>query len=122
MAPLSHKQLFNYYIYVLFLLCNFYFLFFRFMLENKVIISFFPSCCIGFQVLRKKQGNNVRILGLFQHFLKESQTFYLSNVILPVLGLRALLFFMSEKIDSLSLSLSPHFYFTFFVRFYLDGS
>ena len=122
MAPLSHKQLFNYYIYVLFLLCNFYFLFFRFMLENKVSISFFPSCCIGFQVLRKKQGNNVRILGLFQHFLKESQTFYLSNVILPVLGLPALLFFMSEKIDSLSLSLSPHFYFTFFVRFYLDGS
>ena len=92
------------------------------MLENKVSISFFPSCCIGFQVLRKKQGNNVRILGLFQHVLKESQTFYLSNVILPVLGLPALLFFMSEKIDSLSLSLSPHFYFTFFVRFYLDGS
>lgn len=105
MAPLSHTQLFNYYICVLFLLCNFYFLFFRFMLENKVSISFFPSCCIGFQVIRKKQGNNVRILGLFQHFLKESQTFYLSNVILLVLGLPALLFFMSEKIRfSLSLS------------------
>ena len=107
MAPLSHKQLFNYYIYVLFLLCNFYFLLFRFMLENKVSISFFPSCCIGFQVLRKKQGNNVRILGLFQHFLKESQTFYLSNVILLVLGLPALLFFyVWENWFSLSLSLS----------------
>ena len=119
MAPLSHTQLFNYYICVLFMLCNFYFLFFRFMLENKVNISFFTSCCIGFQVIRKKQGNNVRILGLFQHFLKESQTFfYLFNVILLVLVLPALLFFMSEKIR-LSLSLSPHFYFTFFVRFYL---
>lgn len=131
MAPLSHTQLFNYYIHVLFLLCNLYFLYFRFMLENKVSISFFPSCCIGFRLLRKKQGNNVIILGLFQHFLKESQTFYLSNVVLLfflltnvvllVLGLPALLFFMSEKIR-FSLSLSPHFYFTFCGRFYLDSS